>query len=193
MAKSLKTIYSLLGLILLSIFALVIGVTKNYVDLPAAYDWLQWDIDKTPEFLYPGLYYYFFWTAVVLAVVTLIVLLVVIFYPRTYTEIQLSKKQGILLLKKSAIEGYVKTALHNAGLMTNPNVSATLYKRKFKVDVVGRLDSRVAVTEQINGIQEGIQKGLKEFFGLDQPVAFKVHVKDIAETNRTANRKNRVE
>ncbi|MEW6857140.1 alkaline shock response membrane anchor protein AmaP [Streptococcus iniae] len=193
MAKSLKIIYSLLGLILLSIFAVVIGITRNYVDLPASYDWLQWDIDRTPELLNPGLYYYFFWTALVLAVVTLIFVLVVIFYPRTYTEIQLSKKQGTLLLKKSAIEGYIKTAVHNAGLMTNPNVSATLYKRKFKVDVVGRLDSRVAVSEQINGIQEGIQKGLQEFFSLDQPIAFKVYVKDIADTHQITHKKNRVE
>ncbi|MGT2932763.1 alkaline shock response membrane anchor protein AmaP [Streptococcus catagoni] len=193
MAKALKIIYSLLGLILLSIFIMVIGVMQGYLKMPSSYDWIGWDIDRVPDFLNPGLYYYFFWAAVILAILTLIAILVVIFYPRTYTEIQLSKKQGTLLLKKSAIEGYVRSAIQRAGLMTKPNVTAKLYKRKFKVYVNGKLNARSGITEQLNGIQEGIETGFKEFFGLDRPVNFQVYVKDISESEMISGKKDRVE
>ncbi|MGT2686335.1 alkaline shock response membrane anchor protein AmaP [Streptococcus porcinus] len=193
MAKILKIFYSLFGLILLSIFIMVMGVTQGYLDMPSSYDWFGWDLDRIPGFLDPGLYYYFYWVAVALAALTIIGILVVIFYPRTYTEVRLSKNQGSLLLKKSAIESYVRTAIQNAGLMTKPNVTATLYKRKFKIDVTGRLDSRVAVSDQIRGIKEGIDTGFKEFFGIDKPVNLKVYVKDIAQTEKKYGKGNRVE
>ncbi|MGT2887271.1 alkaline shock response membrane anchor protein AmaP [Streptococcus didelphis] len=193
MAKALKIIYSLLGLILLSIFIMVMGVTQPYLDMPSSYHWLAWDLDNVSGFLNPSLYYYFFWVAAAFAVITLVAILVIIFYPRTYTEIQLSKKQGSLLLKKSAIEGYVGTAVKEAGLMTNPNVTAKLYKRKFTIDVAGKLDSRVGVTDQINGIKEGVTTGLNKFFGLDKPVNFKVRVKDIADSDMRFANKDRVE
>ncbi|CAM4082673.1 hypothetical protein AT575_03895 [Streptococcus penaeicida] len=193
MAKILKIFYSLFGLILLSIFIMVMGVTQGYLKMPPKYDWIGWDLDKVPGFLNPGLYYYFYWAAVLLALLTIIGILVVIFYPRTYTEVRLKKKNGSLLLKKSAIESYVATAIKNAGLMSKPNVSATLYKRKFKIDVTGRLDSRVAVSDQVRGIKEGIDAGFKEFFGIDKPVNFKVFVKDISQVETKHGKARRVE
>ncbi|HHK1318644.1 TPA: alkaline shock response membrane anchor protein AmaP, partial [Streptococcus pyogenes] len=98
-----------------------------------------------------------------------------------------------LLLKKSAIESYVATAIQTAGLMPNPTVTAKLYKRKFKIIVKGRLASRVAVADQISGVKEGIEKGLTEFFGINYPVNFKVYVKDIADSDRKHITRNRVE
>ncbi|GFE43463.1 hypothetical protein ScFU53_06540 [Streptococcus canis] len=193
MSKILKITYSLIGLVLLSILGWVIGTTGDYVRLPYSYRWLSWDVDRLPNFLDSVLYYYYFWAAIVLFVITLIVILVIIFYPRTYTEIKLRQNKGILLLKKSAIEGYVATAIKAAGLMPNPTVTATLYKHKFKIDVAGQLASRVAVVDQINGIKEGIETGLSEFFGLDCPVNFKVYVKDIADSDRKRVARKRVE
>lgn len=96
-------------------------------------------------------------------------------------------------MKKSAIENYVATAIKVAGLMPNPNVNAKLYKRKFKIDVSGQLASRVGVTDQVNGIKEGIETGLKEFFGLDRSVNFKVYVKEIADSDRKRVARKRVE
>lgn len=193
MSKFLKITYSLIGLVLLSSLGWVIGTTGDYVSLPYSYRWLSWDIDRLPNFLDPALYYYYFWAAIVMFVLVLIILLAVIFYPRTYTEIQLRNKNGKLLLKKSAIENYVATAIKVAGLMPNPNVNAKLYKRKFKIDVSGQLASRVGVTDQVNGIKEGIETGLKEFFGLDRPVNFKVYVKEIADSDRKRVARKRVE
>lgn len=193
MAKFLKVIYSLLGLILLSLFTMVMGVTKGYLKLPASYNWLGWDITRVPSFLNPGVYYYFFWAAAIFAILTIIGILVVLFYPRTYTEIKLDKNQGTLELKKSAIEGYVKSAIQQAGLMSKPHVTAKLYKNKFKVDVAGQLDSRVGITEQVNGIKQGIESGLTDFFGLDKKVNFKVKVKDMSESEYFTGKKDRVE
>lgn len=93
--------------------------TGDYVSLPYSYRWLSWDIDRLPNFLDPALYYYYFWAAIVMFVLVLIILLAVIFYPRTYTEIQLRNKNGKLLLKKSAIENYVATAIKVARTMPN--------------------------------------------------------------------------
>ncbi len=129
MSKYLKIIYSLIGFVLLSILGWVIGVTGNDIDLPSSYRWLSWDMDKLPNLLDSTLYYYYFWAAIVLFVITLLVILVIIFYPRTYTEIQLPKSKGKLLLKKSAIENYVVTTIKLAGLMPNPVVTAKVYKR----------------------------------------------------------------
>ncbi|KHD46739.1 alkaline shock response membrane anchor protein AmaP [Streptococcus hongkongensis] len=193
MAKSLKVFYTLLGLILLSVFLLVIGLTQGYLGMSHSYDWMGFDLDRLPDFLTPGLQYVFFWTSVTLAILTIIGILAVIFYPRTYTEIKLDKANGSLLLKKSAIEAYVKTALKETGLMLNPNVTATLYKRKFDIDVAGRLDSRIGVSEQVSGIKEGIETGFNEFFGLNKPVNFQVRVKDIADSEMIFGKKNRVE
>ncbi|EHI69358.1 alkaline shock response membrane anchor protein AmaP [Streptococcus ictaluri] len=193
MSKFLKIIYSLGGLVLLSILGWVIGVTADYISLPASLYWLHWDTNRLPNFLDPALYYYYFWAAFALFIITLVVLLFIIFYPRTYTEIQLKKNKGTLLLKKSAIEAYVATAIKATGLMADPNVSAKLYKRKFKVDVTGELASRVGVVEQLNGIKEGIETGLKEFFGLERPVNFKVCVKEVSDSDRKVAARKRVE
>ncbi|WP_159559992.1 alkaline shock response membrane anchor protein AmaP [Streptococcus halichoeri] len=193
MAKSLKIIFSLISLVLLSILLLVITATAGYVNLPASYDWLSWDTNQVPYYLNPGLYYYFFWAAVVLAIVVVIGLLVVIFYPRTYTEIKLAKDNGTLMLKKTAIEGYVRSAVQETGLMKRPNVNISMYKHKFKVDVAGQLASRVGAAEQISGLKKGIETGLSQFLGLNRPVNFTVRVKDIQSTDLRTVDHDRVE
>ncbi|HEL1538161.1 TPA: alkaline shock response membrane anchor protein AmaP [Streptococcus equi subsp. zooepidemicus] len=193
MSKFLKISYSLIGLVLLTVFGGVIAITGDYIRLPIGYQWLHWDMNWLPKFLNPALYYYYFWAAIALFLITVLVLLVIIFYPRTYTEIHLAKDKGTLLLKGSAIEGYVAAAIKAAGLMSSPRVTAKLYKRKFKVNVSGQLASRVAVTEQLNGIKEGIETGLTEFFGINRPVHFKVYVKDIADAKQKHSSKRRVE
>ncbi|HEQ0689286.1 TPA: alkaline shock response membrane anchor protein AmaP [Streptococcus pyogenes] len=195
MSKLLKISYCLVGLVLLSVFGWVVGITGGYIYLPYSYRWLSWGMDSFPNLLDSALSYYYFWTALVLFVITFLTLLVIILYPRIYTEVQLrhKNKKGTLLLKKSAIESYVTTAIQTAGLMPNPTVTAKLYKRKFKIIVKGRLASRVAVADQISGVKEGIEKGLTEFFGINYPVNFKVYVKDIADSDRKHITRNRVE
>lgn len=193
MSKFLKMTYSFIGIVLLSILGWVIGITAPYVSLPATYNWLEWDIANVPSLLDPILHHYYFWGAIILFVLTLVVILVIMFYPRLYTEIKLDKGNGSLLLKKSAIESYVATAVQSAGLMTNPNVTVKLYKHRFRIDVTGRLASRVGVEDQVSGLKKGIEKGLSEFFGIDKPVHFKVFVKDITDAEYKRAAKQRVE
>lgn len=186
MSKGLKTLYSLLGIVLLTLLYFVIATSQTHLNLPNSFKWLDWNWDM-PRTMVLGMYNYLFWGAIVLFLIILFAVLVIIFYPRTYTEVRLEKNKGSLLLKKSAIEGYVRSAIKTTGLMENPSVTAKLYKKKFKVDVKGRLSSRVGVSDQVKGLEEGITTGFNEFFGLDKPVDFKVYVKDIDDSEYFGN------
>lgn len=87
------------------------------------------------------------------------------------------------MLKKSAIEGFVKTEVLKTGLMKSPSVTAHLYKKKVKVDVKGLLTSRTNVPEQLEHIQSDVELGLKEFFGLEKKMNTRVFVKQVEEEN----------
>lgn len=91
MAKSLKVFYTLLGLILLSMFLLIIGVTQGYLNMPHSYDWMGFDMNRVPDYLTPGLQYFFFWTAVTLAILTIIGILAVIFIQELIQKLNLEK------------------------------------------------------------------------------------------------------
>ncbi|HHK1162118.1 TPA: alkaline shock response membrane anchor protein AmaP, partial [Streptococcus pyogenes] len=88
MSKLLKISYCLVGLVLLSVFGWVVGITGGYIYLPYSYRWLSWGMDSFPNLLDSALSYYYFWTALVLFVITFLALLVIILYPRIYTEVQ---------------------------------------------------------------------------------------------------------
>ncbi|MBV1943319.1 alkaline shock response membrane anchor protein AmaP [Streptococcus parasuis] len=138
------------------------------------------------EFLAP----YIFWTLLVLMGLLLVFIIVVLLYPRTYTKITLEDgTSGTLLLGKSAIESYVKTILEASGFMKSPNVKVALYKKKFKVDVVGKVIPRVGITEKVAQIEKDIVMGLETFFGITKKVDYTVKVKHLeTKESRTSSR-----
>ncbi|MBJ8349844.1 alkaline shock response membrane anchor protein AmaP [Streptococcus zalophi] len=182
MSKLTKIISFLIGILVLIFLGAVININAHRVILPDYMSWLQYKIEL-PSYLtmFNGdfLSQYLFWMSLVLFFAVIIVILVVLFYPRTKTEIDLKEKQGTLLLNKSAIEGFVRSLINNKEIMETPNVSVKLYKRKFKVVVSGTLESRVNVIPEVSQIKADIEKGLKEFFGLNQSVKFEISVKKI--------------
>ncbi|MBJ8325753.1 alkaline shock response membrane anchor protein AmaP [Streptococcus pacificus] len=182
MSKLTKIISFIIGILVLTFLGAVVFINAHSVVLPDYMKWLQYKIEL-PSYLTMFndgfLSQYLFWVSLVLFVVIIIAILVVLFYPRTKTEIDLKEKQGTLLLSKSAIEGYVRSLIHNKEIMETPNVSVKLYKRKFKVVVSGTLESRVNVVPEVSQIKTDIEKGLREFFGLNQSVKFNISVKKI--------------
>ena len=58
---------------------------------------------------------YVFWGTVVLASLILLLMLVIVFYPKRRLEIQLADADGKLMLKNSAIEGFVRSVLTEHG------------------------------------------------------------------------------
>lgn len=191
MRTGLKWLYSLLGLLLLTLLGFVIVVSQRELFMPVEYSWLNWDMNL-PYWIEDHYHQYYFWLAIAFFLLVVIGILVVIFYPRTYTEIPLGEKDTSLVLKKSALEGYVQTAVRETGLMDNPSATAKMYKKRFTIDVKGKLDSRFNTAEKIEGLKKGIEEGLQNYFGLEKPVEFKVHVHDVAESDKKKTKHDRV-
>ncbi|MFC3927214.1 alkaline shock response membrane anchor protein AmaP [Streptococcus caprae] len=123
---------------------------------------------------------YVFWLAVAMIAIFLILILVTIFFPRLYTEVELEDgHSGTLNLKKSALEGFVKTIVQEEGLMASPNVTAKVYKHKFKINVAGKVIPRVGIPEKVERIEQDIRTGLEHFFGVTKNVEYSVSVKHI--------------
>lgn len=179
MAKGLKIFYSLIGLVLLTILGNVIVLNQRFLDLQA-FSWLPVDYRPT-VFFREILAQYLLWAATILFVLVLVAILVILFFPRRYSEVELQDKQGKLKLKKSAVEGYVKSLVESESLMKNPKVTAHLYKKKFKVDVKGQVVPRTKVIANTEQLKKDVETGLKAFFGIEHDVDFSVKVKDVVE------------
>lgn len=179
MAKGLKFLYSLIGLVLLTVLGNAIFLNQRVLNLPAL-SWLPVDF-QTNGVWKEILSQYFLWAAVILFVIVLVAILVVMFFPRRYSEVELADNNGKLKLKKSAVEGYVKSLVQSEGLMKNPTVTANLYKKKFKVDVKGQVVPRSNVIANTEQLKKDLETGLKAFFGIEHDVDFNVKVKDVVE------------
>lgn len=183
MSKGLKVLYSIIGLILLTVLGNAIFLNQRFLSLPYL-DWIPTQF-KTGGVWREILSQYFLWAAIVLFVITLVAILVIMFFPRRYSEVELADNNGKLKLKKSAVEGYVKSLVQSEGLMKDPNVTANLYKKKFKVDVKGQVIPRSNVIENTQQLQRDLETGLKAFFGVDHNVDFNVKVKDVVDNSKS--------
>jgi len=189
MNKFTKTGLIGLSLLFLLLFGIVASVFADQSFLPRFFDSFAETFQLAPpirEFLAP----YIFWTLLVLMGLLLVFIIVVLLYPRTYTKITLEDgTSGTLLLGKSAIESYVKTILEASGFMKSPNVKVTLYKKKFKVDVVGKVIPRVGITEKVAQIEKDIVMCLESCFGITKKVDYTVKVKQLeTKESRTSSR-----
>ena len=73
---------------------------------------------------------YLFWAAVVFAILVFILLLVVLFYPKSKGTFVLKQKDGTLTLDKKAIEGLVRSQLHEEEFVGSPKVKIRSTKNK---------------------------------------------------------------
>lgn len=182
MSKWLKTFYFIVSLLLLFLCYSIVVSNYSFAFLPR-----EWhDLVSKKGYYLPFFYNKWvatllLWAAVVFAVVLLIAIIIILLYPRLSTEIKLSDKEGKLFLKKSALEGYVKAILAENRYMENPSVTIKLFRRKFKVNVTGKLLSRENITEKTEKIGQEIRSGLNDFFGIDHKVKFHVQVKNLEE------------
>lgn len=183
----------LLGLVLLTLFG---SITVHYVnsanvpeEITHILGYLKFDMPNWAESIVAN---YFFWVAFVLTIVTFVVVIGILFYPRNYTQIKLEdSKSGVLLLKRSAIEGYVRAIVTENEALKDPQISVKMYKKKFNVKVSGKIIPRVDIVEKVDNLKQDIQSGLHQFFGLTKNVKFTVKVKNIEESEKVIS--NRVE
>ncbi|RSI56146.1 alkaline shock response membrane anchor protein AmaP [Streptococcus sanguinis] len=121
---------------------------------------------------------YVFWGTVVLASLILLLILVILFYPKRPMEIQLADGDGKLMLKNSAIEGFVRSLVTDHDLIKDPTVSVNSRKNKCMVSVKGAIVPSENIIKRSQLIQEEIETGLKQFFGLNHTVKLKISVSD---------------
>lgn len=187
MSKFSKILYSMLGILLVALLGLTALEFAKEVMLPNNI------AQHLPQFTRDGFWgelrsNYIFWSALLFAALILLLLIGIVFYPRTYTEVELDDtKTGELLLQKSAIEGYVKTLVQESGYMKSPSVKASLYRKKFKVKVTGKIVPRVAVVEKTKQLHHDIQQGLNAFFGISKKLDFTVDIKHLEEKKHTTS------
>lgn len=62
MSKGLKSLYTLLGLISLTLLGFVAVISKQHIYLPS-FNWLDWDFNL-PSPIDVGMYHYFFWGSI---------------------------------------------------------------------------------------------------------------------------------
>lgn len=193
MSKFFKVSYSLLGLLLLTILGLNVWFASQRITLPPGFEWLNFHI-SLPDFWQNITYQYIFWVALVFFIIVLVKILIKIFTPRTYTEFKLDENKGTLLLKKSAIDGFVKSLITTQEFMNNPVVKTKLYKKKFAVEVKGEARRQSDILQKTKDLQRQLEEELKTTFGLTQSVDFKVLVKTVENSkNKDSKKRLRVE
>ena len=106
MNKGVKTIGVIGTLLLLSVLLFAILLSATYP--------LPFQLEKFRFFSITNSYVqqYVFWLAVAFAILTIITLLVFLFYPKTIGNFLLKHGDGELTLDKKAIEGMVRSHLH---------------------------------------------------------------------------------
>ncbi|MEX2803578.1 alkaline shock response membrane anchor protein AmaP [Streptococcus sp. H31] len=189
MNKLAKLFIILTGIILLTLLG---AVAVHYVSLALLPDEFRGIVHflRTNPFWKEALSPYLFWLALGFMALVLMIIMVVAFYPRTYTEIELEDNQsGKLKLKKSALESYVRTVVEEEGVMKAPNVSAKLYKNKFKIRVSGKVIPRINITEKVLGLKEAIRTGLDAFFGINNKVDYRIDINHIESREQTLSRR----
>ena len=135
---------------------------------------------------------YVFWGTVVLASLILLLMLVIVFYPKRRLEIQLADADGKLMLKNSAIEGFVRSLVTDHGLIKDPTVSVNSRKNKCMVSVKGAIVPSENIIKRSQLIQEEIASGLTEFFGINHNVKLKISVSDFKPKTPTKKNASRV-
>ena len=144
------------------------------------------DMAQVP-YIGPYLPTYFLFATGILGILLLILLLVIIFYPRRYTGFVLGEGRGELLLKKSAIEGFVRETLRENGYIKDPKID-TLLGKSIKIAIKGEIIPRVQISEKALLIEEEIRKGLKEFLGVNHHLSLKIKVNAVTPKSKSSSR-----
>ena len=135
---------------------------------------------------------YVFWGTLVLASLILLLMLVILFYPKRRLEIQLADADGKLMLKNSAIEGFVRSLVTDHDFIKDPTVSVNSQKNKCMVSVKGAIVPSENIIKRSQLIQDEIATGLTEFFGLNHDVKLEISVSDFKPKSQAKKNTSRV-
>lgn len=164
MNKGVKTIGAIFSILLLSILLFVVLISAVY-PLPSMLERFRFNTLTN--------YYvqqYIFWVAITLSILLIIGLLVLIFYPKTIGTFLLKKGNGELTLDKKAIEGLVRSHVHEDEFIHSPKVNVKATKNKIAVAIKGELKRTSSLIGKTGTLMEEIEQEIKQLLGTDEPV-----------------------
>ena len=176
MNKGVKTIGVIGTLLLLSVLLFAILLSATYP--------LPFQLEKFRFFSITNSYVqqYVFWLAVAFAILTIITLLVFLFYPKTIGNFLLKHGDGELTLDKKAIEGMVRSHLHEDEFIHSP-----------KVNVKGELKRTSALIGKTGTLMKEIENEVQHILGTKEPVKVSVKYTVFEEPAKLSNDRKRVE
>ena len=136
---------------------------------------------------------YLFWAAVVFAILVFILLLVVLFYPKSKGTFVLKQKDGTLTLDKKAIEGLVRSQLHEEEFVGSPKVKIRSTKNKINVHVKGDLKRTSSLVGKTSVLMREIEQKVRNVLGTEQNIGVAVTYSGYEEQNTRDNKHSRVE
>jgi len=113
---------------------------------------------------------YVFWVALAFVVILLLVILFLIFYPKTISSFSQKRENGSLTLNKSAIEGLVRSMIHEDEFIDSPRISVRATRNKIKVNVKGKLKRTSSLIGKTGTLMSEIEQKVKHVLGTDEPV-----------------------
>lgn len=136
---------------------------------------------------------YLFWAAVVFAILVFILLLVVLFYPKSKGTFVLKQKGGTLTLDKKAIEGLVRSQLHEKEFVRSPKVKIRSTKNKINIHVKGDLKRTSSLVGKTSALMREIEQTVRNVLGTEQNIGVGVTYSGYEEHNTRENKNSRVE
>lgn len=124
-----------------------------------------------------------FWLPLVILAILLVFMIVNMFYPKTYTEFKIDKNNH-LLIKKTALESYIRTSIDVKKYMKNPTVNTRVFKRKVIVFISGEIVEGYSISLISKELKKDIEDGFSEFIGLNKCINLKVSIKDVSSVHQ---------
>lgn len=170
-----KVLFTLFDIILLTI---MVPITLDYYDL------LRFNSTYVVSRNFPvvGNYLpeYLFWGSLVIVILLLIGLVIILCYPKSYAELNLASGNDTLRVKKSAIEGFINEKLNELEYLKDYKIKVLFYRNRIDIDIIGSIKPRIDIDQKIIHLEQEIDNGLHEFFGLNQPIKFNVEIKSLS-------------
>lgn len=188
MNKGIKTIGTIVSLLLLSVLLFVILISAIYP--------LPFQLERFRFFSLTNFYlrHYIFWVAIAFSILLILGILILLFYPKTIRSFLLKKGNGELVLDKKAIEGMVRSHLNQDDFIDSPKVNVKATKNKLSVRIKGDLRRTSSLIGKTGTLMKDIEKEIKHVLGEDEPVQVSVKYTGYQEpTNKRSADQARVE
>ncbi|MEY8444607.1 alkaline shock response membrane anchor protein AmaP [Enterococcus ratti] len=178
--------------ILVSLFLLLVLLGVVFINVPYL---MPQQLERLRFFVATNNYfqYYLFWAAVVFAILVLILLFVVLFYPKSKGTFVLKQNTGQLTLDKKAIEGLVRSQLHEEEFVSTPRIRVRSTKNKIYVHVKGDLKRTSSLIGKTSMLMQDIERQVKRVLGTEQNIAVAVTYSGYEHDDRKAYKHARVE